>query len=53
MSSPIAMIDLDRLSEKMSNADASESEMRNHLKQAQQMLRELKVYTECLENRNL
>jgi hypothetical protein len=46
--SPIAFIDLDRLSEKLSNADASESDMRSHLKQVQQMMKELKVYTECL-----
>lgn len=46
--SPIAIIDLDRLSEKLSNADASESDMRAHLKQAQQMMKELKVYSECL-----
>lgn len=39
LSSPIAIVDLDRLSEKVSNPDAGEAELRSSLFQAQQMLR--------------
>lgn len=53
LSSPIAIVDLDRLSEKVSNPDAGEVELRGSLQQAQQMLREMKVYSESLEQRNL
>jgi sensor histidine kinase YesM len=53
LSSPIAIIDLDRLSEKFSNGDANEGELRSSLKQAQMMLKEVKTYTESLEQRNL
>jgi hypothetical protein len=53
LSSPIAIIDLDRLSEKVSNPDVGETELRQSLQQVQQMLREIKSYSESLEQRNL
>lgn len=53
LSSPIAIVDLDRLSEKVSNPDTGEAELRGSLLQCQQMLREMKSYSESLEQRNL